>query len=95
MGQGKKLVVSLMVQDLIDLKHLPEPNRSVGDDFGFMTLCASFLSSAVEPVDSPEELQETMQEEQLLLASFNRTLMLNTKVVSRGVVGDRFYLFSM
>lgn len=27
MAQGKTLVVGLMVQDLIDLKHLPEPNR--------------------------------------------------------------------
>lgn len=57
MAQGKKLVVSLMVQDSIDLKHLPEPNRSVGGGgFGFMTPCASFLSSAMEPVESPEEL---------------------------------------
>lgn len=42
-AQGKKLVVSVMVQDLIDLKHLPEPNRSIGrcvwDNFGFMTVC--------------------------------------------------------
>lgn len=45
-----------------------------------MTPCASFLSSAVEPVDSPEELQENMQEEQLLPASFTRTLMLNIQV---------------
>lgn len=30
MAQGKKLVVSLMVQDLIDLKHLPQLNRSIG-----------------------------------------------------------------
>lgn len=28
------------------------------------------MSSAVEPVDSPEELQETTQEELLLLASY-------------------------
>lgn len=40
-------------------------------------MCASFLSSAVEPIDYPEELQETTQEEQLLLASFTRTLMLS------------------
>lgn len=33
-----------------------------------MTPCACFLSSAVVPVDSPEKLEETTQEEQLLLA---------------------------
>lgn len=41
---------------------------------GFMTSCASFLSSAVEPVASPEELQENLQEEHLLPGLFYQDL---------------------